>query len=116
MAPAVTLAVRMHVWVPACGLADGIANDLRPEQVPASLKWYTDVEAFRGDVMYVLTEGLGKLLMEGGRIPHTVRTGLRARLDEHMHSRNELRYGAWFGFSGDGAGTASWVAVRVCGE
>ena len=82
-------------------------NDLRQEQVPAYLKWYTEVEAFRGDAMYVLTERFGKLLKEDGRVPHTVRTGLRARLDELRHWRNALCHGAWFGFSGDGAGVLS---------
>ena len=83
------------------------SNDLRPEKVPAYLKWYTEVEAFRGDAMYVLTERFGKLLKEDGRIPHAVRTDLRARLDELRHWRNALCHGAWFGFSGEGAGVLS---------
>ena len=82
-------------------------NDLTPEQVPAYLKWYAEVEAFRGDAMYVLTERFGKLLKEDGRVPHAVRADLRKRLDELRHWRNALCHGAWFGFSGDGAGVLS---------
>ena len=82
-------------------------NDLTPEQVPAYLKWYAEVEAFRGDAMYVLTERLGKLLKKDGRVPHAVRVDLRKRLDELRHWRNALCHGAWFGFSGDGAGVLS---------
>ena len=82
-------------------------NDLTPEQIPAYLKWYAEVEAFRGDAMYVLTERFGKLLKEDGRIPHAVRTDLRKRLDELRHWRNALCHGAWLGFSGDGAGVLS---------
>ena len=52
-------------------------NDLMPEQIPAYLKWYAEVEAFRGDAMYVLTERLGKLLKKDGRVPHAVRADLR---------------------------------------
>ena len=44
------------------------ANDLRPEQVPAYLKWYSEVEAFQGDAMYVLTERFGKLLKSSSTV------------------------------------------------
>ena len=57
--------------------------------------------------MYVLTERLGKLLKKDGRVPHAVRADLRKRLDELRHWRNALCHGAWFGFSGDGAGVLS---------
>ena len=82
-------------------------NDLTPEQVPAYLKWYAEVEALRGDAMHALTERLGKLLKEDGRVPHAARADLRKRLDELRHWRNALCHGAWFGFSGDGAGVLS---------
>ena len=82
-------------------------NDLTPEQVPAYLKWYAEVEAFRGDAMYALTERFGKLLKEDGRVPHAVRTDLRKRLDELRHWRNALCHGRWFGFSADGTGVLS---------
>ena len=72
-------------------------NDLRPEQVAAYLKWYAEVEAFRGDAMYALTEWFGKLLKEDGRVPHTVLTGLSSRLAELRHWLNALCHGAWFG-------------------
>ena len=57
--------------------------------------------------MYVLTERLGKLLKKDGRVPHADRADLRKRLDELRHWRNALCHGAWFGFSGDGAGVLS---------
>ena len=41
------------------------------------------------------------------RLPHTVRTDLCRRLDELRKWRNALCHGAWFGFSGDGAGHLS---------
>ena len=82
-------------------------SDLTSEQVPAYLKWYAEVEKFRADAMYDLTERFGKLLKEDGRVPHAVRAGLRERLDELRRWRNALCHGAWFGFSGDGAGVLS---------
>ena len=57
--------------------------------------------------MHVLTGRFGKLLKQDGRVPHTVRSDLRRRLDELRPWRNALCHGAWFGFSGDGAGVLS---------
>lgn len=80
---------------------------IRPEQVPAYLDWYAGVEAIRTDAMLVLTDRFIKLLKRDGRVPHAVRVELRTRLDELRPWRNALCHGAWFGFSGDGAGVLS---------
>ena len=65
------------------------------------------VESYRADSMFDLTDRFDELLREDGRVPHTVRRELRARLDELRTWRNALCHGAWFGFSRDGAGVLS---------
>ena len=82
-------------------------SDLQPDQVEAHLMWYAKVEGYRADAMFALTERFDELLREDGRVPHTVRTDLRGRLDELRTWRNALCHGAWFGFSGAGAGVLS---------
>ena len=57
--------------------------------------------------MAVPTERFGKLLKKNGRVPHSVRSGLRTRLDEPRRWRNPRCHRAWFGFSGDGSGVLS---------
>ena len=73
--------------------------------------WYAKVEGYRADAMFALTERFDELLREDGRVPHTVRTDLRGRLDELRTWRNALCHGAWFGFSGAGAGGFRSVPV-----
>ena len=82
-------------------------SDLQPDQVEAHLKWYAKAEGYRAGAMFALTERFDELLREDGRVPHTVRTELRGRLDELRTWRNALCHGAWFGFSGAGAGVLS---------
>ena len=82
-------------------------GNMQDEQIPALLQWYREVEAFRADSLHVLAGRFDKLLKKDGRVPHTVRNGLRKQLDELRHWRNALCHGAWFGFSGDGAGVLS---------
>ena len=65
------------------------------------------MERYRADAMFDLTDRFDGLLREDGRVPHTVRTELRGRLDEIRTWRNALCHGAWFGFSGAGAGVLS---------
>ena len=65
------------------------------------------MEGYRADAMFDLIDRLDELLREDGRVPHTVRTELRGRLDELRTWRNALCHGAWFGFSGAGAGVLS---------
>ena len=86
-------------------------SDLQPDQVEAHLMWYAKVEGYRADAMFALTERFDELLREDGRVPHTVRTDLRGRLDEFRTWRNALCHGAWFGFSGAGAGGFRSVPV-----
>ena len=69
--------------------------------------WYAKVESYRADSMFDLSGRFDELLREDGRVPHTVRTELRARLDELRTWRNALCHGAWFGFSRDCAGVLS---------
>ena len=83
-------------------------SDLQPDQVEAHLMWYAKVEGYRADAMFALTERFDELLREDGRVPDTVRTDLRGRLDELRTWRNALCHGAWFGFSGAGAGVLSY--------
>ena len=52
-------------------------------------------------------ERFGEILKKDGRVPNTVRADLRRRLNELRPWRNALCDGAWFGFSGDGAGVLS---------
>lgn len=87
-------------------------RDLQAEHVPAHLQWYAEVEAFRADSLHVLAGRFDKLLKKDGRVPHTVRNELRRQLDELRHWRNALCHGAWFGFSGDGAGVLSHYSVK----
>ena len=82
-------------------------SDLQPDQIEAHLKWYAKVEGYRADAMSALTERFDELLREDGKVPHTVRTELRGRLEELRTWRNALCHGAWFGFSGAGAGVLS---------
>ena len=82
-------------------------GDLQPDQIEAHLKWYAKVEGYRADAMFALVKRLDELLRKDGRVPHAVRTDLRRRLDELRTWRNALCHGAWFGFSGDGAGHLS---------
>ena len=82
-------------------------SDFQPDQVEAHLMWYAKVEGSRADAMFALTDRFDELLREDGRVPHTVRTDLRGRLDELRTWRNALCHGAWFGFSGAGAGVLS---------
>ena len=82
-------------------------GDLQPDQIEAHLKWYAKVEGYRADAMFALVKRFDDLLRKDGRVPHAVRTDLRRRLDELRPWRNALCHGAWFGFSGDGAGHLS---------
>ena len=82
-------------------------SDLRPNQIEAHLEWYAKVESYRADAMFDLIDRFDELLRQDGRVPHTVRTELRGRLDEIRTWRNALCHGAWFGFSGAGAGVLS---------
>ena len=82
-------------------------GDLQPDQIEAHLKWYAKVEGYRADAMFTLAKRFDELLRKDGRVPHTVRTDLRRRLDELRTWRNALCHGAWFGFSEDGAGHLS---------
>ena len=82
-------------------------GDLQPDQIEAHLKWYAKVEGYRADAMFTLLKRFDELLRKDGRVPHTVRTDLRRRLDELRTWRNALCHGAWFGFSEDGAGHLS---------
>ncbi len=84
-------------------------SDLQPDQTGAHLKWYAKVEGYPADSMFALTERFDELLREDGRVPHTIRTELRGRLDELRTWRNALCHGAWFGFSGAGAGVPQLV-------
>ena len=81
--------------------------NLQPDQIEAHLKWYAKVEGYRADAMFALVDRFDELLRADGRVPHTVRTELRGRLDELRTWRNALCHGAWFGFSADGAGVLS---------
>ena len=65
------------------------------------------MESYRADAMFDLIDRFDELLREDGRVPHTVRTELRGRLDEIRTWRNALCHGAWFRFSGAGAGVLS---------
>ncbi len=87
-------------------------RNLQAEHVPAHLQWYAEVEAFRADNLHVLAGRFDKLLKKDGRVPHTVRSELRRQLDELRHWRNALCHGAWFGFSGDGAGVLSHYSMK----
>ena len=78
-------------------------KNLQPDQIEAHLKWYAKVEGYRADAMFALVDRFDELLRKDGRVPHTVRSELRGRLDELRTWRNALCHGAWFGFSGDGA-------------
>ena len=82
-------------------------GDPQPDQIEAHLKWYAKVEGYRADAMFALVKRFDELLWKDGRVPHTVRTDLRRRLDELRTWRNALCHGAWFGFSGDAAGHLS---------
>ena len=82
-------------------------SDLQPDQIEAHLKWYAKVDGYRTDAMFALVKRYDELLRKDGRVPHTVRTELYGRLDELRTWRNALCHGAWFGFSGDGAGYLS---------
>ena len=52
-----------------------------PDLIAAYPEWYAKVEASRTDTMHVLTGRLGKLPQKDGRVPHSVRSDLRRRLD-----------------------------------
>ena len=82
-------------------------GDLQPDQIEAHLKWYAKVEGYRADAMFALVDRFDELLRKDGRVPHSVRTELRGRLNELRTWRNALCHGAWFGFSGDGGGFLS---------
>ena len=82
-------------------------GNLQPNQIEAHLKWYAKVEGYRADAMFALVNRFDELLRKDGRVPHTVRTELHGRLDGLRTWRNALCHGAWFGFSGDGAGYLS---------
>ena len=82
-------------------------RNIQAEQIPDYLQWYAEAEAFRADSLHALAGRFDKLLKKDGRVPHTVRSELREQLDELRHWRNALCHGAWFGFSGDGAGVLS---------
>ena len=49
----------------------------------------------RTDAVHVLTDRFGKLPKEDSRVPHTLRSDLRQRLDELRRWRSALRQGAW---------------------
>ena len=76
-------------------------------EIEAHLEWYAKMESYRADAMFDLIDRFDELLRVDGRVPHTVRTELRGRLDEIRTWRNALCHGAWFGFSGAGAGVLS---------
>ena len=87
-------------------------RNMQAEQFPAHQQWYREVEAFRADSLHVLAGRFDKLLKKDGRVPHTVRNELRKQLDELRHWRNALCHGAWFGFSGAGAGILSHYYMK----
>lgn len=82
-------------------------DELGPDNVGAHLDWYAGLQASRTDTMRALTDRLGKLLKEDGRVPHTVRKELVGRLEEVRPWRNALCHGAWFGVDSDGRGVLS---------
>ena len=62
------------------------------------------MEGERADAMFALTGRFGTLLGEDGRVPPTVRTELRGKLDELRTWRNALGRGALFDFSREDPG------------
>ena len=67
-------------------------------------RWVKRLLRSQVDPMHGLTLELDRVLTEDGRVPHTVRQDLVARLKELRPWRNALCHGAWLSVDADGSG------------
>ena len=68
-------------------------------------RWYKRLMRSQTDSLRGLTDELGRVLAENGRVPHAVREDLAKQLEELRPWRNALCHGAWLDFNNnDGSG------------
>jgi len=78
------------------------ATDLLDADDEALSRWYKRIVRSQIDGWRSLTDELGRVLADGGRVPHAVREDLVNRLEELRPWRNALCHGAWLDFAHDG--------------
>ena len=86
------------------------AADLSDADDEAVSRWYKRLMRSQTDSLRGLTDELGRVLAEDGRVPHAVREDLVKRLEELRPWRNALCHGAWLDFAnGSNSGTLYYL-------
>ncbi len=97
-----------HILASTClallGTGERAAALLEADDHAAMRRWAERIIRSQIDPMHGLTSELDRVLREAGRVPHTHREDLIARLKELRRWRNALCHGAWLSFDQGGAG------------